>query len=859
MTYLSPGSKPAQVADTLQDLLLVSVLLAAPLVFYTHAHDVFEFNKITILRLLCALAAPLLAFKLLLVRPAKLVRSPLDLPVLAFLACALISTFHTVNFQLSLNGVYEDFEGITTIAMYAFLLWWVQQHVRSQRQINLFMGAVMIAGCFSGFYGILQNFQIDFVPWNPATYSANRLFATMGNPNFLAAYLLMSLPVTLMAFLDLPERIRVEARFTRALLVLGALASLFLIWLFGIHYFDLDPASYGAGSPLGMLASPKFIAAHAVVLFPLAAALLLHWGRLKIVLLVSMLFQVISIGYTKSSGAILGLLVVGAILVPFFIWEQRRGSDVLKRNRWWLASFAAIILGLCLLYPPIRQTVVETAQRMVARLSPHHVEDTPRLYIWRSALQMLRDHWAFGSGLDTFQIAFPQYRSAHYWALEWNGTPEKAHNMVLQIAATMGLAGLAAFFWMLAAYGATVWRTVRREPGTAQRMLALGGLVAVAGFFTQNLFSFTVVGYGSLFWMLMGLAPAMERAWNAERNPAGGPVAPGSPSLLSLGLLALVAALCVWFAAWSLRIWVADSFFKQGQVGMNVGRWDYAVVTYQKACGQVLPPKPEDFAKLLKPEPGAVQVQVVPGLNPDQELYWVKLGIAYESAAAAQDKPEDKERAYLAALTVHQLTVNQNPINGYNYNNKGRVLKSAGESLNRKDYLEAAAAHYEKAISLDPNNVYFNLDLANTDMDLEQWDKAVEICQRLIQLYPDFSMPYAYAGYARMRQGKSQEAEALLKASLAKDWKGEAQQHALSAYNLGILLQKSGQREEALKDFRESVDAVDSYMDGWMALARGLQQAGRKDEAAGAWRRVLGLQKDQPEALRSLRQLGQQP
>lgn len=858
MTYLSPASKPAKVVDTLQDLLLVSILLAAPLVFYTHAHDVFEFNKITILRLLCSLALPLLAFKLLFVRPAKLVRSPLDLPVLAFLACALISTLHTVNLNLSINGVYEDFEGITTVAMYVFLLWWVQQHVRSQRQINLFMSAVMIAGCFVGFYGILQNFQIDFVPWNPATYSANRLFATMGNPNFLAAYLLMSLPITFMAFLDLPERIAVERRFTLGLIGLGTLASLFLIWLFGIHYFDLDPSSYSAGSFTGMLITPKFIAAHIVVLFPLAAALLLHWGRLKIVLLVSMLFQVISIGYTKSSGAILGLLVAGAIMVAFFIWEHRRGSDVLKRNMGWLIAFAALVL-LSLLYPPIWQTVAETVQRMIARLSPHKMELTPRLYIWRSALQMMRDHWAFGSGLDTFQIAFPKYRSALYWALEWNGTPEKAHNMVLQIAATQGLAGLATFFWMLVAYVAVVWRTVRREPGTAQRMLAMGGLIAVAGFFTQNLFSFTVVGYGSLFWMLMGLSPAMERTWKAERNPSVEPAAAGKPRALSVALLVLLTLASIAFAAWSLRIWVADSFFKQGQVGMNVGRWDYAVVTYQKACGQVLPPKPEQIADLLKPEPNAVPVAIIPGLNPAQELYWVKLGIAYESAAAAQEKTVDKERAYLAALTVHQYTVNQNPINGYNYNNKGRVLKSAGETLGRKDYLLAAAAHYQKAISFDPNNVYFNLDLANTYMDLAQWEQAVAICQRLIQLYPDFSMPYAYAGYVRMRQGREAEAVEMLSTAMAKDWKGEDQQQALSANNLGLLLQKVGRREEAIKDFQISVAAVDNYLDGWLNLARGLQQAGRKREALDAWNHVLALQKDQPEAMKAQRQMGQQP
>jgi tetratricopeptide (TPR) repeat protein len=847
-------SKPALVLDALQDLLMVSILLAAPLVFFTHGHDVFEFNKITIVRILCSLAVVLKAAQLAWVRPGRWVRSPLDWPLLAFMAAAMISWLHTVSPYLSTHGVYEDFEGITTVLMYGFLALWMQQHVRTQRQVNLFFGAVILAGTLAGFYGILQNFQIDFVPWNPATYSKNRLFATMGNPNFLAAYLVMSLPLTFLAFLDLPERIQVEKKFNTALVVLGAIVSVLLVRLFSISYFDFKPSSYEASSFASMLLTPKFIAAHLVVLFPLAAAGFLYFGRLKLVLLISMLFQIISIYFTKSSGGILALILSVILLAGFFIWEARRSSTSLKSNKFWLIALLACLV-LAQLYPPIRQTTVETVQRLVHRLSAENLTMTPRLYIWRSAVEMLRDHWAFGTGLDTFQISFPPYRTALYWALEWNGTPEKAHNMILQIAATQGLAGLATFFWLLAAYVWALWRLLKREMDARHRMLAFGGLVAVLAFITQNLFSFTVVGYGSLFWMLLGLVPAMGVAWAPRASIEEVDEKATVPAWTFIAVPALGLAMFL-FAVHSTRIWVADSFYKQGQIGMSVGRWDYALAVYQKACGSLKPMPANAITAILQPVTGTVKPEIQGGLNPAQELYWVKQGIAYEAAAAAQTENARKEQVYMMALAVHHLTVETNPINGYNYNNKGRTLKAAGEALNRPDYLQAAALHYERAIRLDPNNVYFNLDLANTYMDLAQWDKAFAICDRLRGLYPDFSMPEAYMGYIRLRQGQTEESLRWFEAALPKDWKGENQQLAVSSASAAAIWMQKSQMDKAASRFQRAVEANPGYADAWLNLARANEKLGRKAEAMKAWQGLLAAQKDSPEAQKAMQRLG---
>ena len=288
MRTLAPHHPVARTLDRLQDLLLVFILLGAPLIFYTKANDVFEFNKITAVRFASSLSVLVWAARAWLVRPLPLTRSPLDAPILGWLLVCVVATFNTVNPRLSIHGVYEDFEGITTWVNYAWIFFIFQNHVRSDRQIHLVLGSVILAGAVAGFYGILQNFQIDFVPWDPSTYSVTRMFSTMGNPNFLAAYLVMSLPITLAVFLDLPERIRTHRFMGQVIIGLGALASVGLVKLFEIDYF-----SFGGGFQ-------KSFTAHVLPLFPLAAALLLYWGRLKLVLLVSMLFQLGAIAFAKS-------------------------------------------------------------------------------------------------------------------------------------------------------------------------------------------------------------------------------------------------------------------------------------------------------------------------------------------------------------------------------------------------------------------------------------------------------------------------------------------------------------------------------------------------------------------------------
>jgi O-antigen ligase/tetratricopeptide (TPR) repeat protein len=892
LNTFAPDSRFARVIDLSLDLLMVLILLGAPLIFYTQANDVFEFNKLTAVRAFSALAACLYLAKLLFVRPLELTRSSTDIPVLAWMGACFVATFNTISLNLSLHGVYEDFEGITTLVNYVFLMYLMQQQIRSVRQIRMVIGAIIVAGTVAGYYGILQNVNIDFVPWNTATYSADRMFSTMGNPNFLAAYLVMSLPVCLVVFLDLPNRVRTDKGFCAVLIGLSVFVSAGLCVLFKANYFNFDPGYYEVGSLGGIFLTKKFWAMHILLAFPLVAAVLLYRGWLKILFLLSMIFQVVAVLFTKSRGAGVSLGVIVVLFTLYFLWDMKRDSEVLKRNKWWLASFAVLILLVHVLFPGVLDTTTHLFVRLLDIFSPSNFRLTPRLYIWRSALQIMRDHFFFGTGLDTFQIAFPQYRLALYWILEWNGTPEKAHNMVMQIAATMGLAGLLSFFWVLVAFVGRVFMDLKEQADSSRRLLIIGCFVGVAAFFAQNLFSFTVVGYGVTFWMLMGFLPAMQRTWRASEGAVGpGPSGAGlAPWRFGVGLISIMGLLCLlagtyfhlkgealylrWvlalcglvllalilasknpsrspklalgllglvgmgyfvFTVHSVRIWMADRFYKQGQVGIQVGNPAYAAMMYQKAAGRIDSMSADQERALLvaqAPRSEALKMTFTAGLNPDQELYWVKMGIAFENAAAAAQGADDKLRYFRTALAIHQLTLGMNPINGYNFNNKGRVLKAMGETFGRADFLQAALEHYKQAIALDANNVYFNMDYAQTQVDLGQWNEALAICKVQMERFPDYAMPYSYAGFIWQRQGKVAEAIPYFRQALPKDWKGDRNAMAMAATNLGILLgQTKGGDAEAQAAFDVALRVSPDTPEISMSAARLHLKAGRKAEA----------------------------
>jgi tetratricopeptide (TPR) repeat protein len=80
----------------------------------------------------------------------------------------------------------------------------------------------------------------------------------------------------------------------------------------------------------------------------------------------------------------------------------------------------------------------------------------------------------------------------------------------------------------------------------------------------------------------------------------------------------------------------------------------------------------------------------------------------------------------------------------------------------KKEGLEEAVRHLEKAVSIYPNFVQASLMLGTAYMDLSQWDKAEQTLKRTVDLDPKAANALLALGELYLRQKKEEEAEKTL-------------------------------------------------------------------------------------------------
>jgi tetratricopeptide (TPR) repeat protein len=187
------------------------------------------------------------------------------------------------------------------------------------------------------------------------------------------------------------------------------------------------------------------------------------------------------------------------------------------------------------------------------------------------------------------------------------------------------------------------------------------------------------------------------------------------------------------------------------------------------------------------------------------------------------------------------------------------VLKAMGEVFGDARYLELALQHYDKAIALDQNNVYFNLDKTATLLDLGRNDQALDLCLQLTQKFPDFALPYSYAGFIKMRAKQVDDAIHYFGLAVPKDWKGDNASKALAATNLGMLLESKRKGPEAVEAYKAAVDANPALPDAGLRLADLYLRANDRTDAVAALRNLLRASPKQAQAEAALQKLGVAP
>ena len=130
-----------------------------------------------------------------------IIDTPCVLLVLLFLISYAFSTVISIFPRISFLGSYSRLQGLYTFFAYGVIFFILISTIEKREQVERFFKVIIFTSVPISLYGILQHYQLDPLTWSTAM--GERITgANMGNPIFVAAYLIMAVPVTISMLIE---------------------------------------------------------------------------------------------------------------------------------------------------------------------------------------------------------------------------------------------------------------------------------------------------------------------------------------------------------------------------------------------------------------------------------------------------------------------------------------------------------------------------------------------------------------------------------------------------------------------------------------------------------------------------------
>lgn len=327
-------------------------------------------------------------------------------------------------------------------------------------------------------------------------------------------------------------------RLRRALLLCSIPASLYALaqhagwepFLPGLRMFD-------EGRPASTLGSPVFLGLYLCAMVPLGLEESSCAGRAAWPGRAALALALAALAACAARAAWLGACVgaaAWAFLRHYFRLMDGRffpppaaredGSVLRMTRRRGRLLFAACVAGIAAL-------LFWTVSFRRAQLA---VSDAERWGMWKIACRQFAQTPWWGAGPDTFTLSYRRWRAAPFAGITHYGwAQEQAHNDILQVLSTLGLAGLLAYAWL---HWAAARRVLRSLPlGSAHAATAVAALCGV-----WAAVKFNTASYAAL-WPACLLAGTLLREEPAAREACARRFFPGLWLLCSAAFLAFCA------------------------------------------------------------------------------------------------------------------------------------------------------------------------------------------------------------------------------------------------------------------------------------------------------------------------------
>lgn len=418
------------------EYLFYALFLLVPLVFAGNTSELFEFSKMWVTFGIAVLIGFFWFSKMIVSKRLVFKRTVLDIPILLFLGSQIISSIITLDRHISLWGYYSRWNGgLISIITYIFLYYaFVSNFFNNTEQdnnkkgffertitgktivmrsllVSLISGFIVVLWALPSHFGydptcLVFRGHLDVSCWTNDFQPKIRIFGSLGQPDWLAGYLGILLPLAAAFAIN---ELRKTKKYLNPRLIFYTVS--FMLFYVSVLYTS---SRSGIGASLLSLA-------------------------------------VFFIGYTflnrKSLGFFKNKFVAGFIvLVLLLSFFARVQVPILDKF-----SFSEVQKILTKPSPLSPQT--NTANQARAAVpTPAQVSSTElggsnsfeiRKIVWSGAINVWKANPVFGTGVDTFAFAYYKFRPIeHNRVSEWNFLYNKAHNEYLNYLATTGAFGL---------------------------------------------------------------------------------------------------------------------------------------------------------------------------------------------------------------------------------------------------------------------------------------------------------------------------------------------------------------------------------------------------------------------------------
>lgn len=428
----------------------IALFFLTPLVFYPFTkyfplpwfvfnvdpftYELFEFNKMYFVYGLAIIVGTAWIVKSLAEKKVIFRRTFPDYALALFLISQILSTIFSIDVHTSWWGYYSRSHGglLSTIS-YLVLYWAFVSNLFEQRYVHKMLIASIMSATLVSLYGIGQHFGVDAEYWVQNVRA--RVFSSMGQPNWLAAYLVALIPVSLSYFIF-------EKRLGYKLAYLFTTAIMFLSFLFTASRSGL------LAIVIGMILYAALVYGKRVHGEKTNEGL---WSYLTPLLLAGGIIVLYVFGYYKFAPYALNLSL--ALLAFSFLWL---GYSLFRTQRVWVGILGVIIVVMGFFY--FSPEAFRFGQTGVAANSPTALPQEAggtetgriRFIVWKGAWDIFKRYPVFGSGVESFAYAFYQDRPLELLkTTEWDFLYNKAHNEYMNFLATTGAFGLGVYLFYI--------------------------------------------------------------------------------------------------------------------------------------------------------------------------------------------------------------------------------------------------------------------------------------------------------------------------------------------------------------------------------------------------------------------------